>query len=312
MEDYEGTMRYILVFILAGFVAGCSTLPDADKITSFGSAVEQSSQSLGTVAAENLRVALLSEQEEEAVNYVRGDDYKVLSAPQYRIAEREFKFRRTQLKALAGYGAALKDAADPKKLQDIKDASAKLASAVGGIAALAPGGAAIVTPVVSAAGKAAGIAIADRYARRVNSVIADTDPYIQIVVRNLKEDFRTINHNSERRFDAYQKKIWLALSETRSKEVEVTSADGKTETQLELRDPDHPAPLYAQFIGSNARVVEATTALEGAKNAEGVLDRIAAAHSALKDGTATTKPSVDDLLAFSDDLSALAAAAKGK
>ncbi|MBY2967487.1 hypothetical protein E0H64_13975 [Rhizobium leguminosarum bv. viciae] len=305
-------MRYILVFILAGFVAGCSTLPGADKITGFGSAVEQSSQSLEIIAAENLRIALLSEQEEEAVNYVRGDDYKVLSTPQYRIAEREFKFRRTQLKALAGYGAALKEASDPKKIQDIKDASTKLASAVGGIAALAPGGAAVVTPVINAAGKAAGIAITDRYARKVNGIIVDTDPYVQAVVRNLKEDFRTINHNSERRFDAYQKKIWLALSETRSKEVEVTSADGKTETRLEVRDPDHPAPLYAQFIGSNERVVGATTALEGSKSAEGVLDRIAAAHSALKNGTATAKPSIDDLLTFSDDLTALATAAKGK
>lgn len=306
-------MRYFLVIFLAGVVTGCSTLPDSAKITSFGSAVEQSGQSLETIAAENLRVALLSDQEKEAVNYVTGVEYKVLSRPAYRIAEREFTFRRSQLKALAGYGAALKDAADPKKLQDIKDASSKLASAVGGIVVtLAPGGAAIVTPVLNAAGKGAGIVINNRYARQINGLIAETDPYVQAAVKNLKTDFHTINENSRRRLDAYEKNTWLALSEVRSKPVEVTAPDGAKKTELQVRDPEHLTPLYAQFIEANKRIVEATTALEAAQKAEGALDKIAAAHSALKEGTATADPSIEDLISFSDDLAALASATKGK
>lgn len=305
-------MRYIWIVFIAVTIAGCSTLPDADKITSFGSAVEQSGQSLETIAAENLRVALLSDQEKEAVRYVSGDDYKVLSRPAFRIAEREFAFRRTQLKALSGYGAALKQAADPKKIQDIKDASSKLASAVGTFAGtVAPGGAAIVTPVLSAAGKGAGMAISDRYARQVNALIVETDPYVQAAVKNLKIDFHTINENSRRRLDAYEKNVWRALSETRSKEVEVTGPSGEKETKLAVRDPDHLAPLYAQFIDANKRIVDATNAFEAAQKAEGALDKIAAAHSALREGAATAAPSIEDLLAFSDDLAAIASATKG-
>lgn len=308
-----GIMRYLCVVLLLGILTGCSTLPDADKITSFGSAVEQSGQSLETIASENIRIALLSDQEKEAVKYIKGESkYDVLSKPVYRIAEREFAFRRTQLKALANYGAALKQASDPKKLQEIEDASSKLATAVGGFVGMITPAATVAAPIINAAGKGASMAITNRYARRINAVIAETDPYVQTAVKNLKSDFATINKNSQRRLDAYQKNTWDALSEMRSKEVETQSADGQVKTELQARDPDHLAPLYSEFTAANQRIIEATVAVEAAEKAEATLDKIAAAHSALKEDTATSAPSIDDLLSFSDNLTALVSAAKGK
>ncbi|UTS87703.1 hypothetical protein [Rhizobium anhuiense] len=306
-------MRSLSAILILCILAGCSSLPDADNITGFGSAVEQSSQSLETIAAENIRVALLSDQEKEAVKYIRGaPDYNVISRPVYRIAESEFAFRRTQLRALASYGAALKQAADPKKLQEIEAASSKLAAAVGGFVGTFAPAATVATPIINAAGKGASMAISNRYAHRINTLIVETDPYVQAAVRNLKSDFKTINTNSRRRLDAYQKNSWAALSEVRSKQVETKSPDGQVTAALQSRDPDHLAPLYSQFIDANQRIVEATVAVEAAEKAEEALDKIAAAHSALKENTATSAPSIEDLLSFSDNLTALVSAAKGK
>nr|WP_200985081.1 hypothetical protein [Rhizobium rhizogenes]QCL09133.1 putative lipoprotein [Rhizobium rhizogenes]QCL09516.1 putative lipoprotein [Rhizobium rhizogenes] len=330
-------MRNKWYLLAASLLCGCAQLPDTTHVSNFGNAVQNGALALNTVADENVKLALISDQADETLAYISGyAKFAVLDRPKNVINPREFDFRRVQLKALAEYGAALKNAADGKKTDALKDAAVKLATAVGTVASDAvPGSAVVITPVATIIGKGVGASITSNYAKNIYAIVHNTDPYVQVVVVQLKRDFKTINNNTSRLLDSYEKDQKSILLVLRQRTITDDKKDGADDKKVVIdipkqpiadpradapepsghdkyvwRDGDNRAPMYHAMMEANQAVVAERAAVEAASRASGVLDEIAKAHHVLATEGKDAKLEMNDILSHVDDLTALIAAAK--
>ncbi|NTG64705.1 hypothetical protein [Rhizobium rhizogenes] len=301
-------IRLNLIFPII-LLSSCTSLPNSKQLADFGSAVDSGVSSLSAIAAENKTISLAAERELQAVNYITGADFKLLEEPESSINMKEIVFRQKKIKVLADYGSALKAAADDGNIQKLQDASSALAEAVANLGtAVAPGAGAILSPVAKAAGKGVGLALSDRYARRVNQIIRDTDPSVQIVVRSLKQDVAIISGSSEIALIEYKLNQKTALATIRGN----SSANGSTTsppvpTSFEVAGR---AQLHEQFLESAASVDAANAAFAATAEYDNVLDQIAKTHHALAEQSGKAKFDVDTLVALTGNLSDLVQAAK--
>ncbi|PZM07954.1 hypothetical protein [Rhizobium tubonense] len=307
-------------------LASCAREPDTAHIAEFGSAVDASSKALNDIADENRKVALLAEREDQAGAFIRNTNFNFVPKPTTVISEHNIDLRRQELLALADYGAALKNATDTAKLDKLQAAAGKLVTSTASLVALAvPVAAPIAAPLASIAGKGIGTGIRNGYVEKINAVVSRTDPALQAAVIYLKRDFQIINRNTATALVHYEdaSKLNLVLmlqkkepapaapvTEGESTNASKVSASGpsdenKAKPRIMIRDPDHLASLYEAFLKKNDDVSEANTAVEASAASVSVLDKIAKAHHALAEQSATAKVKVEDLLSISSDLTAL-------
>ncbi|MDR6903866.1 hypothetical protein [Rhizobium miluonense] len=243
------------------------------------------------------------------MNYIKGADFNLLEEPESSINKKEIVFRQKKIKVLADYGSALKAAADDGNIQKLQDASSALAEAVANLGmAVGPGAGPILSPVAKAAGKGVGLALSDHYARRVNQIIRDTDPFVQIVVRSLKQDVAIISGSSETALIEYKLNQKTALATIRgnfSPNGSNTSTTVPTSSEVAGR-----AQLHEQFLESAASVDAAHAAFAATAEYDNVLDQIAKTHHALAEQSGKANFDVDTLVALTGNLSDLVQAAK--
>lgn len=300
--------RLLLVFPIL-LLSSCTSLPNSKQLTEFGSAVDSGVSSLNAIAAQNRNISLAAERELQSVNYITGADFKLPEEPESSVDAKEIAFRQKKIKVLADYGAALKAAADSGNIQKLQDASAALAEAVAILGtAVAPGAGAILSPVAKAAGKGVGLALSDRYSRRVNQIIRDTDPQVQMVVRSLKQDVAIINGSSKIALIEYKLNQKTALATMRGNSPahgSATSTTAATSPQIADR-----AQLHERFLESAASIDAANAAFAATAQYDNVLDQIAKAHHALAEQSDSANFDVDTLVSLTGNLSDLVQAAK--
>jgi hypothetical protein len=106
-------MKLVQIGLCVSLLAGCSTLPSAEKVDAFGGATAASSTLLQNAAVANRTLALRIGEEDQAARYIRGGVFSLSDKPDAMLDPENFKPRLEALRALEDYGKALKLAADP-------------------------------------------------------------------------------------------------------------------------------------------------------------------------------------------------------
>jgi hypothetical protein len=276
-------MKLVQIGLCVSLLAGCSTLPSAEKVDAFGGATAASSTLLQNAAVANRTLALRIGEEDQAARYIRGGVFSLSDKPDAMLDPENFKPRLEALRALEDYGKALKLAADQGVIDQLEQASVNLGTAAGGlVAAGSPAAAPVVGPALRLVSRGVGFLLGNAYAGEIQAVIVARDPDVRALVAALKTDLADISDVlTEQAYDLEaQRKVNLML----------IRQGGRVDR---LR-------LYSEYKAARQEVAVGQYA--------DVLDQLAAAHAALASGAPDAALTIQRFVALTNDLVDLVAA----
>ncbi|MDR6670210.1 hypothetical protein [Rhizobium sp. 1399] len=318
---------WLAIFLPAG-LAACASLPETTKVTAFGTAVDAGVTVVRQVGVENASIALLYDKEAQAGRYMCGDEWEAVTKPKSSIKPEEIAFRIKRLEALAAYASALKTATDQSGVDKLADAANNLiVTATSLVAASAPAAAPLVAPIGKIVGKGVGLAIQDRYARQVNSIIAVTDPSLQKLVSQLVTDMSKVERASQKTLNDYKIARDVNLENMRIQQIVVSKGtdtppdtfrciDGEKfdptgpNVKVILNETEDRGAVHDRLIAGIDEEIAAQAAIEAANRSGPVLKKIAVTHHALAQQSPDTNADIRELLSLTDALADLVSAAK--
>mgnify|MGYP001210673143 FL=1 len=283
------------LFVVGALIlcAGCSTLPKSNKVEAFGSAVTEGSSVLNALAETNRKYAFAIGNEEQANFLLNGRNFQVSPGPDVFLDPDRVAFRREVVNALAGYGAALKAAADEGAIQKLEEASVELGEAAGKVlVAASPVASPIVSPAIKLTSRTAGYLLGNAYAGEIQSVISSRNGDVKTIVALLKDDMEIMAGAL-----TYQASIYEGFKKAN---LAILAKDGRASKGL----------LYESFLKTRQEVDELRAAAVAASKYSKILDAIAAAHDDLAKGDGDTSKNIAMLVNLTDDVSTLISAAR--
>ncbi len=243
----------------------CTQLPSEPKIKAFGQAIEGAADIFKRTVDAHLELAQRLGDEQSAVGYIGGADYKFPPSDFATIAKDALLPRRQLIDAIAGYGKALAEASDKGVIDQLEASAITLATAAGTAFAPLIGGAAIplISPAARLAGRGIGLAVSHEYVTEIYAIMQRVDPVIAKAAAELTNSIQTVERNNRGKL-----KIWLAAKKA---VLDTMREDGKVTRSV----------AYAEF---RAAVVEARTIdakLTALSHYRRVLNALAAAHKSL-------------------------------
>lgn len=276
---------FILVALLL-ICTACSAVPKLDKVDDFSVAADNSTELLKTAAAANRNIAIRRGEESEAVNYITKAPFTLLVQPEAALDERVFTARLETLNALQAYAKALKLAVDEGVTTKLEEASARLGTTGGSIAASSP----LAAPAFKIAASGLGYALTGAHARRVQAIVKATDPDVQKVTKLLQKDFKDVAKDLKQQLSIFNANRHAALAVIRGN----SSLD-----RLALRDR---LELYREFKMARQDVSAQQALIAAVENYDQILEGLGKAHAALASGEPDNDVALKRFVALTNDL----------
>lgn len=278
-------IRALICAAGAMFSASCSTLPQTAKVDDLGTAIADSASLLKAAAKSNKNIAVKIGEERQAGNYISGAPFILRDDPDPSLGSATLKPRLEALVALEEYGKALKLAADQGIVDKLEDASVRLASAAGTLAAAAsPATAPIASPALKFVGRGFGVLLGNMYAAEIHGIIMERDADVQKIVVLLKGDFSIISRSLARQAEVFTSERHQNLKQIRS--------DGNID---QLR-------LYSEYKAARLEVASQEALAVAARDYAKILDALAEAHEALAKSDPDSDQALKHFVALTNDL----------
>lgn len=316
-------MRSNFALCAMAFLTGCSSLPEDAKVVAFGAAVDNGIAVIRQAGNENANIALLWDKEFQAGQYICGEEWSSVSKPSSSIAPSAIEFRIRRLEALAAYASALKTASDKSGIDKLADASSNLIVTASGLAStVVPDAAPLVAPIAKIAGKAAGLAIQDHYARQVNEIIVATDPYVQRIVPRLVSDMSNVEVASTKTLRDYKIVRDVNLDNMRIKEIveKRGSAPARyrcrgavpagSDVEVIYDDSQDRGLAHDRLISGIDQEISAEAAIKAANKSGSLLLKIASTHRALAEKESNADADIRALVSLTEAVAELVSAGK--
>lgn len=259
-------------------LAGCASLPAAEKASALGEAISSTGKLLRDSLAANRTIAVRIGEEVQAYNYIKNDVFTLDDEPVGMLPEKEAGVRLSALAALEQYGDALAKAIDEGTIDKLQQASVNLGGAVAGLVTLAaPEATPIATPAIKLAARLGGFLMGNAYANEIHAIIVARNNDVKAVVRLLKRDFQKLPTLMQAQLEDYKNARTDTLTQLRS-----STEDGAVDR---LR-------LYGEYKLARQDMSAIATLSKAAAKYQQVLSGLETAH----DAVATDKPNGEVLL----------------
>lgn len=287
-------MARLVTLIFVPLLTACASLPAEDGVAGFGAATGRVAGSLEASFEAMREIEQDTVLDVEISNFLQGRGFDLSPELTAQLSPEQTSLRLSAMRALGDYGDALASAADPATVRRLQAASMRLTESVGGYAGLAgPQASPLVGPVSRLAGRTMGYVLGAAYAREIRKVIEATHEPIEALAAAIKED---------------QEVLALAL-EGLARDFEGTRADMLVVLRRSGTGGAATPFLHQAYSDAAADVAAISAQRQALVRMPELLDRMVAAHAALRDADENTaRALVSAFVASADDLAAIISA----